>query len=133
MQRRWGCSKDERKKTGLGQRGSRVVTQQMNWDWRVTEAEMNISFGGNEESQRRVKQMYPACRSVNSSSWPAPRVQLSYFSSKSTGKEGAPIPVRDTARTGLRVLQDFNMAFSLLPCPSSRLELSYGRVASRGK
>lgn len=32
-----------------------MVTQQMNWDWRVTEAEMNISFGGNEESQRRVK------------------------------------------------------------------------------
>lgn len=54
-----------------------------------------------------------------------PRPQLSYFSSQSTGKERASHPLRDTARTGLQVPQDFNMAFSLLPCPSSRLELSY--------
>lgn len=51
--------------------------------------------------------------------------RLSYFSSQSTGKERPPRPLRDTARTGLQVPQDFNMAFSLLPCPSTMLELSY--------
>lgn len=60
-----------------------------------------------------------------------PRSQLSYFSSQSIGKERAPRPLRDTARTGLQVPQDFNVAFSLLPCPSSRLELSLsGRVSA---